>query len=126
VLAREAAKAAGERAKARHVLGRAQISGARPAGHAVPLAQVRAQRGQGVIVEGCAHRFSVVMVVLLRRRGRRCPSVRAPARHHLADRGHQRAGEHVLVDEHVNGAVGHHHAVGVLDPRTDQDDLRLR
>ncbi len=39
---------------------------------------------------------------LLRRRGRRCPSVRAPtlaalaARHHLADRGQQRAVDDVL------------------------------
>lgn len=63
--------------------------------------------------------------VLLRRRGRRCSSVRAPARHHLADRGHQRGGDHVLVDEHIDGAVGHAHAVRVLDVRAHQDDLRL-
>ncbi len=55
VLAREA-QPAGERLEARHVFGRVQVGGARPAGHAVPGARVRAQCGQRVAVEGCPAR----------------------------------------------------------------------
>jgi hypothetical protein len=54
VLAREA-EPASEHAEPSRVFGRVQSGFARPTRQAVPLARVRAQSGQRVVVEGRAH-----------------------------------------------------------------------